>query len=466
MDHPDRLDIDPAFTLFKLANAWHFRGNFEDAFAHYEEALKLRPDFMPAYQQLGNLMLKQRRHEEALEYFDRALALDFEAADLSFYYQCLGLTKQTPQPLIKPEEVLFQSEYLSSKASGKLNFGKQRVFGFHRSGWEYAIQSLSSLHNPQGVLFDGCLENNFLFLHNRNSKRSPRILAKMQADGVFEKLATSEEKGIVPYREPWVGFLHNPPSMPIWFNYQKSPQKLFEKEIWQASLKHCIGLFALSNYYGNWLREQTGKPVSVLIHPTEIPERQFDFHRFLINPSKKVVQIGWWLRKLHSIYQLPLAQNNPLGYEKVRLGFLFNSGESMVSQLMKAEERIYKITIDEAYLANTTVIKHIPDHAYDDLLAENIAFVDLYDSSANNAIIECIARATPLLVNPLPAVVEYLGKNYPMYFHTLDEAAAKALDTSLILATHEYLKSCETRQKLTAEYFLKSFIDSLIYKSI
>jgi hypothetical protein len=179
-----------------------------------------------------------------------------------------------------------------------------------------------------------------------------------------------------------------------------------------------------------------------------------------------VIQIGWWLRKLHSIYQLPLAQGNPLGYEKVRLGFLFESSEAVFAQLRKVEARIYKIGIDEAYLSNTTVIQHIPDDQYDDLLSMNIAFVDLYDSSANNAIIECIARATPLLVNPLPAVIEYLGEEYPMYFHSLQEAAAKALDTSLIFKTHKYLKSCETRQKLSADYFLKSFCNSEVYQAL
>jgi hypothetical protein len=130
------------------------------------------------------------------------------------------------------------------------------------------------------------------------------------------------------------------------------------------------------------------------------------------------------------------------------------------------EARIYKLKIDEAYLANTSTIRHIPDDEYDDLLSMNIAFVDLYDSSANNAIIECIARTTPLLVNPIPAVKEYLGKDYPMYFNTLAEAAAKALDTSLILETHQYLKSCETRQKLSAEYFLDSFCNSEVYRSL
>ncbi|MDZ7957754.1 MAG: tetratricopeptide repeat protein [Aulosira sp. DedQUE10] len=464
MDQLSNLDIDSALTQFKLANAWQIRGNFEDAFIRYQQTLQLQPDYMPAYQQLGNLMLRQKRIDQALEYYEQALVLDFEATDLSFYYQCLGLPKHINTPPIKSEDIIFPVEASNAISRGKINLGKQRVFRFHRSGWNFAIQALSHLHNPQGVLFDGCLEDKFLYQHNRIGKRSPRILKKMRADGVFQSLATSEEKGIIPYQKPWIGFLHNPQSMPIWFNYHTSPQKLFEKEIWQASLPHCIGLFALSEHVGYWLREQTGKPVSVLIHPTEIPEKQFDFDEFLANPQKKVVQIGWWLRKLHSIYQLPLAQDNPLNYEKVRLGFLFDSAEKVFAHLMKIEARIYKIQVDESYLANTTVIQHIPDDEYDDLLSKNIGFVDLYDSSANNAIIECIARATPLLVNPLPAVKEYLGEDYPMYFHSLEEAAEKALDISLILETHEYLKSCETRNKLSAEYFIDSFCNSEVYQ--
>ena len=103
---------------------------------------------------------------------------------------------------------------------------------------------------------------------------------------------------------------------------------------------------------------------------------------------------------------------------------------------------------------------------YDRFLTQNIAFLDLYDSSSNNAIVECIARATPLLINPLPGVIEYLGADYPLYFQTLAEAAAKALDPALLLETHQYLKSCETRQKLSADYFLNSFCDSEVYRSI
>ena len=57
-------------------------------------------------------------------------------------------------------------------------------------------------------------------------------------------------------------------------------------------------------------------------------------------------------------------------------------------------------------------------HGYTHL---NIAFLDLYDSSVNNAVIECIVRNTPVLVNKIPPIVELLGPNYPFYFNDLNE---------------------------------------------
>ena len=99
-------------------------------------------------------------------------------------------------------------------------------------------------------------------------------------------------------------------------------------------------------------------------------------------------------------------------------------------------------------------------------MSSNITFVDLYDSSANNAVIESIARATPLLVNPLPAVVEYLGKDYPFYFENLGEAAKKAENFDLVEETHLYLLNCETRKKFSQEAFRKAFEESEVYKSL
>ena len=71
-----------------------------------------------------------------------------------------------------------------------------------------------------------------------------------------------------------------------------------------------------------------------------------------------------------------------------------------------------------------------------------------------------------MLVNPLPAIVEYLGPDYPLYFDTLDEAAAKALDFALLQAAHEYLLACPIRPKLAPAYFLDSFANSAIYRKL
>ena len=95
-----------------------------------------------------------------------------------------------------------------------------------------------------------------------------------------------------------------------------------------------------------------------------------------------------------------------------------------------------------------------------------MVFLDLYDSSANNAVIECIARGTPLLINPIPGVVEYLGEDYPFYFNTLQEAAEKAKNFELIKDTNNYLLECETRKKLSKDHFRESIIESEIYESL
>lgn len=211
----------------------------------------------------------------------------------------------------------------------------------------------------------------------------------------------------------------------------------------------------------------TGKLVSSLIHPTEIPEIQFNFDRFIENNNKKIVQIGWWLRKLTSIYQLTIPQSNSLNYTKIRLVPIFgDNARELLNNNIQKESDICAIEKEPLFWENTQEIEQLNNEEYDRLLSKNIAFVELYDSSANNAIIECIARATPLLINPLPAIVEYLGEDYPFYFTSLAEAAEKALDTSLILDTHNYLKNCEMRNKLSADYFLHSFKNSEVYRSI
>jgi hypothetical protein len=356
---------------------------------------------------------------------------------------------------------------LANHADGKLDLSQATPFGSHRSGWGCALRALECLHNEHGVLLDGCIEANFARQYWQKGVRAAPILDELRRCGLFEHLATSEEQGLVPYARPWVGVVHNPPSMPEWFHYHESPQRILGRDIWKRSLEHCGGLFTFSEYAGTWLRRATGLPVSVLTYPTEIPERQFDFERFLANPRKKIVQVGWWLRRLAAIDRLPLARENAVGYEKVRLvpRFFDDADEYLKGLIARDPERSPGQT-DPRFAENTRTQGHLDNDGYDELLSENIAFAFLYDANANNLVVECIARATPLLINPLPAVVEYLGETYPLFVTDVHMAAAKAVDLDLVRQAHEYLRTLEIRRRLSAEFMVADVKASEVYRSL
>ena len=110
-------------------------------------------------------------------------------------------------------------------------------------------------------------------------------------------------------------------------------------------------------------------------------------------------------------------------------------------------------------------IKQVSNNSYDDYLSKNIVFLDVYDMSASNLIVECIVRNTPILVKKHSAVIEYLGVDYPFYFETLEEASEKLKNKDNIKATYQYLALLD-KGKFTRNYFVKSVYDSDLYKTL
>jgi hypothetical protein len=315
----------------------------------------------------------------------------------------------------------------------KINLSDQLkgFYGQHRSGWLYVLNLLNKLHNPRGILLDSFIERTFCW----------------------------KPGGPTSNLEPWIGFIHVPPNVPQWFQHEQSNDYIFNTEPWKKSFPYCKGLFTLSDYHRKNLESRLDIPVNYLIHPTEIPRVKWSWKKFNANREKKIVQVGWWLRKLHTIFQLPTNT-----YKKIFLRVT----HADVDSLMKKERDILinKGQFDDRMYETVQSITFIPNKAYDQLLSENLVIINLYDSNANNTVIECIARNTPLLVNPIEPVVEYLGEDYPFYFSSLEEAAHKAEDVDLVYQTHRYLSHHPIKEKLTGEYFLKCFVNSKIYQSI
>ena len=302
----------------------------------------------------------------------------------------------------------------------------REYFGNHRSGWSFAVSALAPAHDPRAIYLNTFIEKTFVW--------DPRTAR--------------------PITEPWLGIIHIPPYVPPWSLPHQSNDALFASPAWQASLPHCRGLFTLSEHHRKHLQSRLRIPVESLLHPTEEVATRWSPEAFERNPAKCIIQVGWWLRVLHSIFELP-----PCGLEKI---FLRARAESFLDDLIARERAVRERLglFKPAMYSTARVVSALANDDYDRLLAQNIVFLNLYDASANNTILECIARNTPVLVNPLPAVVEYLGEGYPLYYRSLDEAAAKARDTDLLRRAHDHLATLAIKPRLTAAHFRESLLAS------
>jgi len=319
----------------------------------------------------------------------------------------------------------------------QLNFGQQfgQNFGRHRSGWTYAISQLKPFHDESApVLCETFLEKKFVWGGDYGDAGGPDP---------------------IPYSKDWVGFIHVPPQVPRWFQFEQSNEQLFRTKLWKKSEPHCRGLFCLTDYHKRYLEAllKPRFPISVLSHPTEIPDAKFSVERYRENPKKRVIQVGWWLRKLNAISVIDTPGHTPT---------LLGKSDWTKNLLSYAERRYYDLLAKPS----VDVIDFVDNDAYDKLLAENLIFIDFYDTCANNAVIECMARRTPLIVCRHPAAEEYLGKSYPLYYDHYEDIPRIVSDSGRIKAAVEALGEASVQRLIDPEVFKKGFLESEVVRAL
>lgn len=329
-----------------------------------------------------------------------------------------------------------------TKRTGKMNMNGVLTFVGHRYGWSYVLGLMQQFHGADGPMLDGFIDSTFRWNHLAVPPVNEREL---------------------PYRVPWLGFMHNPVlRMPEWFtSHEMQPGSFLRSPVFKASLPSCKGLFVLAKPAAEFLSDILPVPVNHVYHPTGIPlpEHMFSMEKFDANPNRSLVQVGWWCRRFRSLYDV----TSP--YRKVFLNPHVNNKAS-VEALRRIEANVEKYSFSPALEKSVQQVDFMPDQMYDVLLSNNIVMLHLYDAIANNAIIECMARGTPVLVNPLPCVVDYLGEDYPFYFKTIEEASKKLGSRQLISDTHEYLRTSGVADKVKPETFLRDLQATDIFKSL
>lgn len=291
--------------------------------------------------------------------------------------------------------------------------------GFHRSGWPYVFQYLESIACKDGILLDDFVEQNFCY------KDKPDV-----------------------YREPWVGIFHHPPTIPYFGNIREDLSVMMEKPEFKESAKNLKLAIALSEHLATFLRQHLTCPVVVMSHPAYIPDNKWTHKKYINNRNKKLVQVGYYLRNTQLIRQIPHSI-----FQKVRLWVKKDWVQSYDARVAKH----WKLIGGRAEYNDYKDIYYVPSSKYDDLLCENIVIMEVFDASASNGVLDCLVRNTPIIVNKHPAVVEYLGPNYPLYFTHPDEIPALTLKAK---EAHEYLVNLD-KSFLNVECFIKKIMDEI-----
>lgn len=366
-------------------------------------------------------------------------------------------------------------------------FKQHDLNGFHRSGWEYVVNHLNLFHNPNGIIFDSFLDKTFGWNYDFYCKIN-----------------------ILPFTKSWVGIFHHTPNEDFSIN---NLINAFDKPLFIQSLQYCNGIYVLSYYLKNWISQKlknvnySNIPVNVLIHPTEFVSNTFTYQNFLNNPNKRVIQIGAWLRNTYAIFQLPSPSNlkktalkgknmdnyyiSDHHFNKIKNTIFCtcvsntdtSNKKSLTTSLtsrcelsIPSERPHHCNSICNKYVVglinmidennkSVEILPNVTNDEYDQLLSENIVFINLVDASAVNTLIECIVRNTPILVNRLPAIEEYIGSNYPLFYDTFYEAYQLLNDFNQIKKGYTYLTKLN-KDKFNIEYFLENFVHSNIFNSL
>lgn len=358
----------------------------------------------------------------------------------------------------------------------------------HRAGWPYVVGGLMNFDASQYLRGDG------------------DILLDTYVDRSFHwGLDTLVTIGVLPYKAPWLGFIHHT------FDTTHSSyncETLFKNEYFIASLSVCKGLIALSYDLASKLKaklEELGYniPVHNLCHPMLFVDNMFTPEKLFNNPNKAIVQIGAWLRNPYAIYKLDVKTYKKIALRGNEMEMYFAPPTYMsdMEALLIKNKSFTKRKGSGLYDDNTSVMNmntmsrnvmcrdtsanstnkfccgvydmlkyqyesvivydKLPNDGYDELLASNIVFLNLVDCSAVNTVIECIVRNTVIIINRLPALEEMLGPNYPGFYNTLEEAAQLCDDVKKIYEIYNYITKLD-KTRYTLQSFLHNFHQILL----
>ncbi len=300
---------------------------------------------------------------------------------------------------------------MQAKTTKRVRIENERSWDHHHGGWAYALELLQeNLHSSDGV----------------------RLVSSVEDEMIAGKTI----------EEPWVGFLHQVPKHNLkWF---PDLARLIRMPNWKKSLESCEGLFVLSSYLKQFLRDSgCSIPIARVPYPYTPTDSRFDLKRYLSASKPEVVFVGEYLRNYQAFFDLELKTKKKL---------------LLVPDGMDLDHIVDNGTVER--------LERLSNSEYDELFERAIVFLNLFDAPANTTVLECIARGTPLVVNRLAGIVEYLGEDYPLFYDSLSEAASLIDDEQRLNDASAYLESIRDSGCCNGDAFVSAVSNSAIYRGL
>jgi len=242
--------------------------------------------------------------------------------------------------------------------------------GIHRSGWPCVMQAVKPFANGEGVLLDDFVEQSFVYQVNKT-----------------------------PHRQPWVGIFHHPATINsplLRDNTHNALKRTMERS--KNSFRHLKGVVVLAQSSVKIVRKYVDVPIIVLKHPTGTPTKYWQF-------VPRAWQVGFFLRDTRFIFSAPLEDDWCAMRSTPYMDWMANRDK----KLQQFDTRAQVNEVQE--------VPRVDDFQYDDLMASSVVYTHLFGAAANNVVVECIKRHTPIVVNRIPETEYYLGKDYPLFFN-------------------------------------------------
>ena len=282
----------------------------------------------------------------------------------------------------------------------------------HFNGWVSIIESLSKVFTRQDFILHPFLDRDTLFF--------PDNLTILKG-------------------KPWVGIIHFPTHGAPLLHPEVNSINVVKKINASEYKDRCNGLIVLTNKAKDVLSKFTDIPIHRLWHPKFVGKNTFDITSYFRNPI--IRHPGKAYRDFYPYFQFNTGLKKEIHIEP--------ESKWLIDQTLELSGAL----INDSISINTTFLK---ENKYIKNLITSIGFGYWFDCEASNSILEHLMTHTPIVANRLPSIVEYLGKDYPMYYDDIKMDPDKfLLDKKIIHDTSSYLKDRSKKNRFTVENFCK-----------